>query len=63
MFIHDFQGKLLFWNYGFQFHSVSGNGPINGIDLEAGSYIVELGGVCDIQAGFYELIVEAAGRD
>ncbi len=63
MFIYDSQGNLSFWNYDINFSSASSNGPINGIDLEAGTYIVEVGGVWDIQAGPYELIIETAESD
>jgi hypothetical protein len=73
LYVYDAQGRSLFWNdeITYKDDSIYNDDPLNttigisdagleGIELTAGVYTIEVGGAFDFVAGPYELIVESA---
>jgi hypothetical protein len=64
LYIYDTQGDLLFWTeHGGIGDDFLLDGSIEGADLTAGNYTIEVRGWGDILSGPYELIVESAAGD
>jgi hypothetical protein len=66
--IYDAQRNLLFWNDEISFQDAEGDQPLfdaglEGIELVAGIYTVEVRGAAETNAGPYVLIVESAGDE
>ncbi|MFN8377861.1 MAG: DVUA0089 family protein [Anaerolineae bacterium] len=64
LYVYDSAGNLLFWNDEDTYtddlaENPSSDAGIDALPLKAGTYFIDVGGFTDLQAGPYELTVEA----
>jgi len=69
LYIYDAQGNLLFWNDDLNFADNFSGAPnafdagLEGVTLEAKTYIVEVAGSIDIISGPYTLVIESIATE
>jgi hypothetical protein len=62
LYVYNAQGNLLYWSNETAFGDATlFDASMEGVELTAGSYTIEVRGFADVVAGPYKLVVERAG--
>jgi hypothetical protein len=62
LYVYDAEGNLLYWSNETAFGDAAlFEASIEGMELPAGSYTIEVRGFTDLISGPYELVLESAG--